>query len=84
MSQRPNENVINALTHPTRASAAISANGTFENRAARGSGRRENVRYHAGLHLSRLRFEALLGRRAAEAFTSELNMLRCLRMHRIC
>ena len=23
-------------------------------------------------------------RRAAEAFTSELNMLRCLRMHRIC
>jgi hypothetical protein len=23
-------------------------------------------------------------RRAAEAFTSEQNMLRCLRMHRIC
>ena len=27
---------------------------------------------------------AAYSRRAAEAFTSELNMLRCLRMHRIC
>src|SRR5713226_2377510 len=27
---------------------------------------------------------ATYGRRAAEAFTSEQNMLRCLRMHRIC